>query len=111
MRRWVKAPLIGVPLVLLGALVLLLVGTLRWVAGAGDPPGSADGRRPLYVCGSARADRERPSLSSLARWPQRRSSAEWLNFQLLDFSNIGLLDWLAGGPGAGANSFENYLSS
>jgi hypothetical protein len=31
----VKALLIGVPLVLLGALVLLLVGTPGWVAGAG----------------------------------------------------------------------------
>lgn len=35
---------------------------------------------------------------------------EWFNFQLLDFSDITVLDWLAGGPGAGANSFENYVT-
>jgi hypothetical protein len=35
---------------------------------------------------------------------------EWLNFQFLDFSDISVLDWLAGGPGAGANSFENYIT-
>lgn len=35
---------------------------------------------------------------------------EWFDFQLLDFSNIGVLDWLAAGPGASANSFENYVT-
>jgi hypothetical protein len=35
---------------------------------------------------------------------------EWFDFQLFDFSNISVLDWLAGGPGAGANSFENYVT-
>jgi hypothetical protein len=35
---------------------------------------------------------------------------EFLNFQLFDFSDISLLDWLAGGPGASSTSFENYIS-
>jgi nitrate reductase NapE component len=36
--------------------------------------------------------------------------SEWFDFRLFDFSDIGVLDWLFGGPGAGANSFENYVT-
>jgi hypothetical protein len=56
-RRWVKALLIGVPLVLLGALVLLLVGTPGWVAGAGRSAAVSGLFVVRYVCGAARADR------------------------------------------------------
>ena len=35
---------------------------------------------------------------------------EWFGFQLVDFNNIILFDWLAAGPGAGAGSFENYVT-
>lgn len=35
---------------------------------------------------------------------------EWFSFRLFDFSGIGPLDWLFGGPGASPNSFENYVT-
>ena len=35
---------------------------------------------------------------------------EWFDFRLFDLSGISFLDWLYGGPGAGPNSFENYVT-